>query len=151
MASDGQIKWMFHKMAESHPIEVFKYIDEVKAGIGAVLRLLYEADEPLSAGTISSKLGISTARVAVLLKKMTQKGMITKQQSPNDARVTMVELTAAGRANIERMKNELFAQMGLIIDKVGEERLKEYFEIGEEIRNIIKIHDTHCLNDIIAR
>lgn len=150
MASDGQIKWMFHKMAESHPIEVFKYIDEVKAGIGAVLRLLYEADEPLSAGTISSKLGISTARVAVLLKKMTQKGMITKQQSPNDARVTMVELTAAGRANIERMKNELFAQMGLIIDKVGEERLKEYFEIGEEIRNIIKIHDTHCLNDIIA-
>ena len=151
MASDGQIKWMFHKMAESHPIEVFKYMDEVKAGIGAVLRLLYEADEPLSAGTISSKLGISTARVAVLLKKMTQKGMITKQQSPNDARVTMVELTAAGRANIERMKNELFAQMGLIIDKVGEERLKEYFEIGEEIRNIIKIHDTHCLNDIIAR
>jgi DNA-binding MarR family transcriptional regulator len=150
MASDGQIKWMFHKMAESHPIEVFKYMDEVKAGIGAVLRLLYEADEPLSAGTISSKLGISTARVAVLLKKMTQKGMITKQQSPNDARVTMVELTAAGRANIERMKNELFAQMGLIIDKVGEERLKEYFEIGEEIRNIIKIHDTHCLNDIIA-
>ena len=151
MASDGQIKWMFHKMAESHPIEVFKYMDEVKAGIGAVLRLLYEADEPLSAGTISSKLGISTARVAVLLKKMTQKGMITKQQSPNDARVTMVELTAAGRANIERMKNELFAQMGLIIDKVGEERLKEYFEIGEEIRNIIKIHDTHCLNDIIVR
>lgn len=151
MASDGQIKWMFHKMAESHPIEVFKYMDEVKAGIGAVLRLLYEADEPLSAGTISSKLGISTARVAVLLKKMTQKGMITKQQSPNDARVTMVELTAAGRANIERMKNELFAQMGLIIDKVGEERLKEYFEIGEEIRNIIKIHNTHCLNDIIAR
>lgn len=150
MASDGQIKWMFHKMTESHPIEVFKYMDEVKAGIGAVLRLLYEADEPLSAGTISSKLGISTARVAVLLKKMTQKGMITKQQSPNDARVTMVELTAAGRANIERMKNELFAQMGLIIDKVGEERLKEYFEIGEEIRNIIKIHDTHCLNDIIA-
>ena len=150
MASDGQIKWMFHKMAESHPIEVFKYMDEVKAGIGAVLRLLYEADEPLSAGTISSKLGISTARVAVLLKKITQKGMITKQQSPNDARVTMVELTAAGRANIERMKNELFAQMGLIIDKVGEERLKEYFEIGEEIRNIIKIHDTHCLNDIIA-
>lgn len=150
MASDGQIKWMFHKMAESHPIEVFKYMDEVKAGIGAVLRLLYEADEPLSAGTISSKLGISTARVAVLLKKMTQKGMITKQQSPNDARVTMVELTAAGRANIERMKNELFAQMGLIIDKVGEERLKEYFEIGEEIRNIIKIHDTHCLNDIIS-
>ena len=150
MASDGQIKWMFHKMAESHPIEVFKYMEEVKAGIGAVLRLLYEADEPLSAGTISSKLGISTARVAVLLKKMTQKGMITKQQSPNDARVTMVELTAAGRANIERMKNELFAQMGLIIDKVGEERLKEYFEIGEEIRNIIKIHDTHCLNDIIA-
>ena len=150
MASDGQIKWMFHKMAESHPIEVFKYMDEVKAGIGAVLRLLYEADEPLSAGTISSKLGISTARVAVLLKKMTQKGMITKQQSPNDARVTMVELTAAGRGNIERMKNELFAQMGLIIDKVGEERLKEYFEIGEEIRNIIKIHDTHCLNDIIA-
>ena len=150
MASDEQIKWMLHKMAESHPIEAFKYMDEVKAGIGAVLRLLYEADKSLSAGTISSKLGISTARVAVLLKKMTQKGMITKQQSPNDARVTMVELTSAGRANIERMKNELFAQMGLIIDKVGEERLKEYFEIGEEIRNIIKIHDTHCLNDIIS-
>ena len=55
MASDGQIKWMLHKMAESHPIEAFKYMDEVKAGIGAVLRLLYEADKPLSAGTISSK------------------------------------------------------------------------------------------------
>lgn len=147
MASEEQIKIMLRKMAQSHPVEAFRCMNEIQLGIGAVLRLLYESDVPLSAGTISSRLDISTARVAVLLKKMTQKGMITRERGKNDARVTMVALTPEGRANIEKMKNELFAQMGQVIDQVGEERLMEYFAIGEEIRNTIKIPDTHCFHE----
>ncbi len=144
MASEEQIRMMLTKMAQAHPIELFKCMNEVKAGIGAVLRLLYETGEPMSAGAISKKIGISTARVAVLLKKMEQKGMIKKEQSSEDARVTMVQLTEFGRTNIEKMKQELFLQMGQIIDHVGEERLMEYFEVSEEIRNTIKMPKNHC-------
>lgn len=138
MASEEQIIRMLKRLAQVHPFECFKDVNEAKAGIGAVLRLLYETNEPMSAGAISKRLGISTARVAVLLKKMEQKGMITKQASSKDARVTIVQLTEFGKATIEKMKENVFAQMGRILDQIGEERLLEFFDTTEEIKNIVQ-------------
>ena len=86
---------------------------------------------------ISDRLDISTARVAVLLKKMVAKGLITKEKDPIDARVTIVKLTEYGRETIEHMWADVKAQMGKVIDEIGEDRLLEYIEINKEIRRIV--------------
>ena len=72
MATPEQIASILSQLVALHPADCFKPIDAANAGLGAVLRLLYLADQPVTAGTISEKLHVSTARVAVLLKKLVE-------------------------------------------------------------------------------
>lgn len=134
MATKEQIESVLVKMEKAHPVDFFKQIDDTNAGIGAVLRLLYAMDEDITAGKISDALNISTARVAVLLKKMVAKGLITKEPCSTDGRVTVVRLTEHGKKIISEMQADLYAQMSHIIDTVGEERILEFIAISEEIR-----------------
>ncbi len=137
MATDTQISNMLKKMMSAHPAEFYKHMDDTRAGIGAVLRLLYTENTPVTAGMISDRLDISTARVAVLLKKMEAKGLVTKEKDTVDARVTIVKLTDFGRETIKNMWKAVREQMGKVIDEIGEERLLEYIEISREIRQIV--------------
>ena len=97
MATQEQIKKIHSEMEKAQPVDFFKRINEIQAGIGAVLRVLYEYDGTVTAGQISEILEVSTARVAVLLKKMDSKGLITKKHSTDDARVTIVSITEHGK------------------------------------------------------
>ena len=138
MATKEQIESVLEKLEKSHPVDFFKKVNEIQMGIGAVLRLLYESNEVVTAGKISDVLNISTARVAVLLKKMVVKGLITKEQSITDARVTVVKLTEVGEETVFKMRDEMFEQMGRVIDAIGEERILEFLAISSEIRTIAK-------------
>lgn len=137
MATKEQIRRILLKMEKSHPAEFFRCMDDTKVGLGAVLRILYQKKEPVTAGEISEQMGISTARVAVLLKKLEAKGLIVKGHDPRDARVTKVSLTEYGMKMILKWWDRICEQMGEVIDRIGEERLLEYIEIGEEIRKIM--------------
>ena len=134
MAMIAQIERMLAELERIHPVAFFRRMDETQAGIGAVLRLLHTSEEEITAGKISEVLNISTARVAVLIRKMAAKGLITKARSSVDARVTMVGLTELGVRTVEGMRREMYQQMGLVIDAVGEERLREFLKIAAEIR-----------------
>lgn len=68
---------------------------------------------------VSKNLNISTARVAVLIRKMVDKGLITKETGANDARVVEIKLAEHGREVLESLQKQRYEQMGLIIDKVG--------------------------------
>ncbi|MGM9665957.1 MAG: MarR family winged helix-turn-helix transcriptional regulator [Eubacteriales bacterium] len=138
MATKEQIETMFEKLEASHPDEFIKHFNETQAGIGAVLRLLESSKDTVTAGDISEVLHISTARVAVLLKKMVSKDLIIKESAPKDARITIVRLTDSGEKAIKEKKEELYGQIGTIIDKIGEEKLAEFIEISREIRKVIK-------------
>ena len=134
MATIAQIERMLAELERIHPVAFFRRMDETQAGLGAVLRLLHTSEEEITAGKISEVLNISTARVAVLIRKMAAKGLITKARSSVDARVTMVGLTELGVRTVEGMRREMYQQMGLVIDAVGEERLREFLKIAAEIR-----------------
>ncbi len=134
MATREQIEMMLEELEKAHPADFFKRVNETQTGIGAVLRLLYESDGTATAGKISEVLNISTARVAVLLKKLVTKGLITKEQGTADARVTVVKLSELGEKTILQMRNDMYKQVGLVIDKVGEERVLEFIAISNDIR-----------------
>lgn len=134
MATREQIEMVLDKMEKANPVEFFKKVDETQAGVAAVLRLLYESSGVVTAGKISELLNVSTARVAVLLKKMVNKGLITKEQDAADGRVTIVKLTELGNTIVCEMREDMYAQVGHIIDVVGEERVMEFISIAEEIR-----------------
>ena len=133
MATQKQIEYILKRMESANPSDCFKEVDLIRAGIGAVLRLLHDAGQGVSAGTISDTLRVSTARVAVILKKMATKGLITREQDALDGRVTLVTLTESGEKAYRDMRAELCEKLSVVIDAVGEDRLLAFIAVAEEI------------------
>jgi len=138
MASREQIERVLGRLESACRADFYRHVSETQAGIGAVLRLLYESDGPVTAGRISEVLQISTARVAVLLKKMAVKELIIKERDTADARVSAIRLSGQGEKAFTRMRDEMYRQLGLAIDAVGEERMMEFIAISEEIRAAVE-------------
>ena len=137
MATPEQIASILSQLVALHPADCFKPIDAANAGLGAVLRLLYLADQPVTAGTISEKLHVSTARVAVLLKTLVAKGLVTKGRDPVDARVTVVALTPLGAQTVQDLADHMHQQVGLLIDQIGEARLLDFIRTAQEIKGLL--------------
>lgn len=137
MHSQEQVEQLLQAMVEAQPKDTARFMSENQVGVRAVLRLLYATDEVITAGKIAQALGISGARVAVLLKKMAAKDLIVKETAPEDARVIVVKLTPNGMETANAMRQELFDQIGNVIDTVGMERMLEFIEISKEIHKAL--------------
>ena len=116
-------------------------MNEGNAGIGAVLRILYESPESVTAGYISEFMQVSTARTAVLLKKMSDKGLITKSGDIKDARRTIVSLTDDGRDTVRNMRDDLRSKIYAVIDKLGMDKITEFLEISSEMKSVFSPPD----------
>lgn len=135
MATNEQIDYIISELPKAHPANFFKIFNDSNTGIGFAVKLLYSAeDNRLSAGAISEAMGVSTARVAVLLKKMESKGLITRESDRSDARVTIVCLSQEGKAVAKRMQDNMLQHISYVIDKVGMEKLKQFIELSVEVK-----------------
>ncbi len=74
MATQEDIERLFALFCEAHPQDSLREMDKTSAGQGAVLRYLASVEEPVTSGQIAQALGGSTARMAVLLKKLEARG-----------------------------------------------------------------------------
>lgn len=134
MATEEQIAFLFERLEKIRPGLRLQQLEERNVGSGAVLRYLYEVNETATAGNISEYMNVSTARMAVLLKRMESLGWIRKSSQADDARVTVVRLTPAGEERIRKMRQDLWTALGHVIDQVGMEKLNLFLEVAEEIR-----------------
>ncbi len=137
MATQGQIEALLEQLKKAPPAECFQNFDMSTAGIRAILKFLSETDEKVTAGKISEHMNVSTARVAVLLKKMAAKGLIEKGNDSADGRVVIVKLSELGWQTAHKLTADLYAHLGELIDKIGFERMLELAEISQEIRSVV--------------
>lgn len=142
IATKQQIETLLAELSKSPPSEHFQQIDISSAGIRAILKYLSEISDHATAGKISKALGVSTARVTVLLKKMVAKGLLEKQSDPSDGRLVVVQLSQLGKDTADRIRNEMYAQLGTLIDQIGMERMMEFAEISHEIHSVMKKAET---------
>lgn len=133
MATIEQTELVLELLREAFPQRFVKTLRDGNAGIGAVLQLLDKTSATVTARTISEFLNISTARVSILLKKMEKKGFIKKEKDAHDARVTNVYLSVKGEEKARQIKSKLYKQVGMVIDKIGMERMTEFITICQEI------------------
>lgn len=137
MATQEQIETLLEQLKKAPPAECFQNFDISTAGIRAILKFLSETDEKVTAGKISEHMNVSTARVAVLLKKMAAKGLIEKENDSSDGRVVIVKLSEQGRGTAQKLTADLYAHLGEMIDKIGLERMLEFAAISQEIRSVV--------------
>lgn len=143
MATEAQIETLLEYFKKAPPSECFQNFDMNTAGIRAILKLLNETqDERITAGKISECMHVSTARVAVLLKKMVAKGLIEKQTDSADGRVVVVHLSAQGQQTATQLKENLYRHISDMIDKVGMEKMLTFAEISAELHDVLKKPET---------
>lgn len=134
MATAEEVERVMALLRSSTPGERYRGVDNTTVGIGAVLLFLSEAEEAVSAGQISRFMNVSTARVAVLLKKMEGRDLICTGRSATDGRVTTVRITEQGKCVFCQMEGELRDKIAHLIERVGLERLEEFLRVSVEIR-----------------
>lgn len=125
---------LLHKLCDCRSRTFFNKIDQSQRGIGFVLVYLQEADHEVIAGDLARELNVSTARIAVLLRKMEKSGLVIRYRSSEDARQTVVEITQEGRAFVDEMKEQTLMKMELLIEKVGKEDMEEFIRISKKIK-----------------
>lgn len=139
MATREQIEFIAEALPKAHPVNFFKVINDSNAGIGFAMKLLHGAEENcLSAGAISEAMGVSTARVAVLLKNMEAKGLITRECDKADARITIVRLSEEGKARATERREKLLTHISDVIDRVGMEKLEQFIALSEEVKAAVE-------------
>lgn len=138
MATEQEIKALLRLAYEARPHDPLQEINMSSAGQGAVMHFLFEQREPVTAGQIAQALHGTTARTAVILKKLEAKGMIMRKHGEADARTIVVQLSDAGQAEELRHQREVLRYAGALIDEIGFERMLAFMETAREIREVMR-------------
>ena len=138
MISDDEVRELIKNLEAIKPKKLIDDCHVNKEGIMHALVYLYTSKEPVSAGDISKQLGVSTARVAVILRKMQEKGDITKETDPKDARKVVIRITSKGREFIEQRKSMFFNDIRDMTEKIGKERFDEFLDILSEVHEFME-------------
>lgn len=138
MATNEQIEVLMEQLKKAPPAECFQDFDMSTAGIRAILKILNETAGKVTAGNLSEYMKVSTARIAVLLKKMEAKGLILKEHDSTDGRVIVVRLTENGKQIADEFRANLYAHIGEMIDTIGMDRMLEFAAVSKEIQLLMR-------------
>lgn len=98
-------------------------------GTCVILRAIKNAEGIITAGDIAKRLGISTARVAVALNLLDQKGYIKKEHNNTDARKTNVTITEKGAEILSEWEQKICGEIGDFLDRLTEEEALQLLSI----------------------
>lgn len=130
------------ELSKCKPSHVFDRFNNMEKGIQFILLYLYEHNNEIIAGDLALNLKVSTARIAVLLKKMERKDLIVKRSSAQDGRKTVVELTSIGKKNVEAMRKKALEKMESLIEEIGEDDIRDFIRISLKIKEFMEREET---------
>ncbi len=125
----------------------FEDVGNRNKGAVAVILYLLEKGEAKSVD-VSKALNISSARMAVLLKKLESKNMVVKTNSKIDARAIIIKLTDKGSNTAQSIKNEMYNAVEKVIDEVGLEELKKIIDGINKVGKILFENRPSQLEDL---
>ena len=78
-------------------------------------------------------MGVSSARIAALLKHLEQKGFIQRRADEFDERRVNVSLTDTGRELINERRREAIERVAAALRSLGEEDAHEYVRLQQKM------------------
>lgn len=125
MANENDVLEALELVHKNKPHLAFGEVSKVEAGYFAAIKYLYEKREGASSKDIAKELNVSSARIAILIKKLESKELICKNNDDLDARVVKISLSEKGIECAQKFKSEVFDFMNRVIDKIGFESFKD--------------------------
>ena len=87
----------------------------------AVMRLLHNSRQKMTAGELSSRLDMTTSRIAAVLGSLEKKGLLERENDAVDRRRVLVSLTQAGEALCEKRKAHFKSKIALLLSILGDD------------------------------
>lgn len=112
-------------------------------GEEAALFWLSRLENPVSAGELASKLGITSGRIANILGSLDRKKFIERHRSSRDRRQINVSLTDAGAEHIRSVYENARKNHMALLQKMGDENAVEFIRLMNlAIRTASEIAET---------
>lgn len=99
------------------------------------------AGAPSCPSALSRSMGVSSARIAALLKHLEQKGLVLRRTDEHDERRVNVSLTDAGRKLINERRREAIELVAAALRSLGEEDALEYIRIQQKMLDALSASD----------
>lgn len=98
-------------------------------GEAASLVLLHLHGGKVLPGEMARSSGVSTARIAAILKQLESKGYITRDTSPADRRQVEVALTESGKTAAQQEMDFMFRKWNELLDFLGEKDTESFLHL----------------------
>lgn len=132
---DYNVKVTWHAIARMYNQQGMEY--DITASTGFVL-LNIDSENGTPATKIAPLLGLEARSLTRMLKSLEEKGMIYKQQDPNDRRSVRIFLTDLGKVKKELSRKVVKQFNNKIRDMIPESKLKIFFEVINDINQAIE-------------
>lgn len=131
------VEYFFEELRKNTTLSVSEMLkDFTKGEIGVLSYLSFDKNE-VTAGELSEKLHVSTARIASILNGLENKGYINRKEDVFDKRKIIINITGCGKDLAIKTKEDIINKLSYIINELGEKDAKEYLRITLRIKNIL--------------
>ena len=103
----------------------------VPNGEDGILLCLYTQARTMMPGEIMGSTGLSTGRIATILKRLEEKGLIQRMPDRDDKRRVLVNLTAAGSKQAAALYKATLEQQESLLRRLGEQDAQETLRLFE--------------------
>ena len=128
---------IFKQLKPTNSNSITEDLNEFSRGEVGVLGYLAFDKNEVTAGELSEKLGVTTARTARTLNSLENKAYIIRKEDKFDKRKTVVAITSKGMELALNNKREIINKITKVINEVGYEDIKKYIEITLKIRKVL--------------
>lgn len=132
----GETLWTMH-------LENMRALDQIversrTRGESGVLLYLYHVGRPMFPGELTEKLGLTTGRIANILKVLEASGLVARTPDRMDKRRVQVALTLAGEAEAHRQNAEGIAFHARLLEALSDEEAHAFLDM---IKRMVAILD----------
>lgn len=124
-------------ISEKNPFKFLEDLHNQNTGKTFILKYLHDNKKEAKAGELATALGVSTARIAMLLKKLEAKKYIIRTSSKEDSRITLVSLTNEGEKYIIKKMKSITSKLKKIINSIGVNKVEDFIKVALTISIII--------------
>ena len=109
------------RLLDEHPREARdNRFSASMCGEMAVMRLLHSGtSKKMTAGELSSRLSMTTSRIAAVLGSLERKGLLERENDEIDRRRVLVSLTQAGDALCEKRRQHFMKKIEVMLNMMG--------------------------------
>ena len=122
----GEALWTMH-------LEHIRALDQIveasnTRGESGMLLYLYHVGRPMYPGELTEKMGLTTGRIANILKVLEQTGMIMRTTDARDRRRVQVELTQEGESAARARHEDAMRCHAALMDQLDAEQARRLAE-----------------------